>query len=128
MQLCDHGYKCINCHRQFPRHDSSGFLDFDNLVDNIRRQLIVPNLTIRGDHYLLDMKGFGLGPKSEWIQKSIKHLYLYLFHYPAKKRKHVKKKQLFANDIMLGHWSFKCLLETGEAKTCKHEKYAYRSC
>ena len=68
MQLCDHGYKCINCHRQFPRHDSSGFLDFDNLVDNIRRQLIVPNLTIRGDHYLLDMKGFGLGPKSEWIQ------------------------------------------------------------
>ena len=45
-----------------------------------------------------------------------------------KKRENVKKIQFLANDIMLGHLPFKWLLETGEAKTCKLDQYAYRSC
>ena len=45
-----------------------------------------------------------------------------------KKRENVKKIQFFANDIRVWHLQFKWLLETGEAKTCKLDQYAYRSC
>ena len=45
-----------------------------------------------------------------------------------KKRENVKKIQFFANDIRVWHLQFKSLLETGEAKTCKLDQYAYRSC
>ena len=45
-----------------------------------------------------------------------------------KMRENVKKIQFLANDIMLWHLPFKWLLETGEAKTCKLDQYAYRSC
>ena len=45
-----------------------------------------------------------------------------------RKHENVKKSNFFANDIMLGHLAFKWLLETGEAKTCKLDQYAYRSC
>ena len=36
--------------------DSSGFLNFDILVEDIRRQVLAPHLTIRCDHDLVDLK------------------------------------------------------------------------
>ena len=43
--------------------DSSGFLNFDILVEDIRRQVLAPHLTIRGDHDLVDLESSGQGPK-----------------------------------------------------------------
>ena len=43
--------------------DSSRFLDFDILVEDIWRQVLAPHLTIRSDHNLVDLEGFGEGPK-----------------------------------------------------------------
>ena len=43
--------------------DSSRFLDFDILVEDIWRQVPAPHLTIRSDHNLVDLEGFGEGPK-----------------------------------------------------------------
>ena len=78
------------------------------------------------DHVVtLCLRTISVRLKSECIQKLIKHLYfVHLFCYPAK----MLKIQIFANDIMVWHLPFKWLLETGEAKTCKLDQYAYRSC
>ena len=43
--------------------DYSGFLNFDILVEDIRRQVLAPYLTIRGDHDLVDLESCGQGPK-----------------------------------------------------------------
>ena len=43
--------------------DSSGFLNFDILVEDIRRQVLAPHLTIRGDHDLVDLESSGQRPK-----------------------------------------------------------------
>ena len=43
--------------------DSSGFLNFDILVEDIRRQVLAPHLTIRCDHDLVDLQSSGQGPK-----------------------------------------------------------------
>ena len=82
------------------------------------------------DHVVtLCLRTISVRSKSERIQKLIKHLYfVHLFRYPAKKGKMLKKIQFFANDIRVWHLQFKWLLETGEAKTCKLDQYAYRSC
>ena len=78
------------------------------------------------DHVVtLCLRTISVRLKSECIHKLIKYLYfVHLFHYPSKKR----EKRIFSNDIKLGHLSFKWLLETGEAKTCKLHQYSYRSC
>ena len=82
------------------------------------------------DHVVtLCLRTISVRSKSECIQKLIKHLYfVHLFRYPAKKGKMLKKIQFFANDVRVWHLQFKWLLETGEAKTCKLDQYAYRSC
>ena len=163
--------------------DSSRFLDFDILVEDIWRQVLAPHLTIRSDHNLVDLEGFGELPKfwqflsyflnfrgCVFHRKKAKVMHqilmmmsrhdlwkIMLGHYvwgqflsdqslnalknrsnivilciysvsQPKKRENVKKIQFLANDIMLGHLPFKWLLETGEAKTCKLDQYAYRSC
>ena len=82
------------------------------------------------DHVVtLCLRTISVRLKSECIQKLIKHLcFVHLIHYPAKNAWKREKIHFFANDIMLGHLPFKWLLETGEAKTCKLDQYAYRSC
>ena len=51
--------------------DSSGFLNFDILVEDIRRQVLAPHLTIRSDHNLVDLEGFGEGPRKTEKNRSI---------------------------------------------------------
>ena len=65
-----------------------------------------------------------------WMQLKTINIFILCIYSISQQKKHenVKKIQLFANDIMLGHLQFKWLLETGEAKTCKLDQYAYRSC
>ena len=64
-----------------------------------------------------------------WMHSKIDQTSLFcaFIRYPAKKRE-MLKIQFFANDIRVWHLPFKWLLETGEAKTCKLDQYAYRSC
>ena len=65
-----------------------------------------------------------------WMHSKIDQTSLFCAFIPLPRKKTWKREkiQLFANDIMLGHLPFKWLLETGEAKTCKLDQYAYRSC
>ena len=89
----------------------------------------VPTWSLKDHVGTLCFRTISVRSKSKCIKKSIKHRYfVHLFRYPAKKAWKREKIQFFANDIMLGHLPFKWLLETGEAKTCKLDQYAYRSC
>ena len=66
-----------------------------------------------------------------WIHSKMDQTSLFCAFIPLPSKKSVKtwrRKKFFANDIMLGHFSNKWLLETGETKTCKLDQCANRSC
>jgi len=62
-----------------------------------------------------------------WMHSKIDQTSLFCAFIPLPSKKNVKKIYFYANDIMVWHLPFKWLLETGEAKTCKLDQYAYRS-
>ena len=62
-----------------------------------------------------------------WMHSKIDQTSLFCAFIPLPIKK-AWKKGFFSNNIKLGHLSFKWLLETGEAKTCKLHQYSYRSC
>ena len=67
-----------------------------------------------------------------WMHSKIDQTSLFCAFIPLpskKNRENVKKNNFLQMiDIMVWHLPFKWLLETGEAKTCKLDQYAYRSC
>ena len=89
----------------------------------------VPTWSLKDHVGTLGLRTISVRSKSKCIKKSIKHLLFCAYiPLPSQKTWNCKKIHFFANDIMLGQLPFKWLLETGEAKTCKLDQYAYRSC
>ena len=87
--------------------DSSRFLDFDILVEDIWRQVLAPHFTIRSDHNLVDLEGFGEGPKFWQFLSYFLNFRGCVFHRKKAKVMHQILMMISRHDlwkIMLGHY------------------------